>query len=165
MEKLRRKKSGPALTLAKQYLIGSFVLLSVIVFSSLYILEVSAHPFLEANSRAEEIAKTYAGLKTVSDVTIYNGSTTYYAVKGLDQQDQLTWVLVAESSSDLYVYPADIGISQEKAIEVAQENGAVEAKRVVLGYAEGQPIWEVKSGGSYYLIAFETGELVKKEGL
>lgn len=162
---MRRKKLESGLTLTKQYLIGSFVLLSVIVFSSLYILEVSARPFSEANSRAEEIAQTYADLKSVSEVTIYNGAATYYAVQGKNQQGQLTWVLVAENSSDLYVYLADAGISKEKAIEVAQENGAIEAERVVLGYAEGQPIWEVKSGGTYYLVAFETGELVKKEGL
>ncbi|NCB80515.1 MAG: peptidase, partial [Bacilli bacterium] len=35
----------------------------------------------------------------------------------------------------------------------------------ILGYRDGKPIWEVKSGTAYYLVDFETGDFVKMEGL
>ena len=41
----------------------------------------------------------------------------------------------------------------------------VSIDKVTIGYFKDQPIWEVKSGGTYYLIGFESGQLVSKEGL
>jgi len=33
------------------------------------------------------------------------------------------------------------------------------------GYLNGRPIWEVKSGKSYYIVDFEKRKLLSKEGL
>ncbi|MBY5006037.1 DUF5590 domain-containing protein [Streptococcus suis] len=165
MEKSRRKKTKFILAPLHQYLIGSFVLLSVVVFSSLYLLENATHPFLEINSKAEKIARTYADLRTVEQVTIYNGSETYYSVLGETAEKQEIWVLIPESSSEIRVYPTNQGISEEEATKVAQENGASAADRVILGFRDDKPIWEVKSGTAYYLVNFETGDFIKKEGL
>ena len=36
---------------------------------------------------------------------------------------------------------------------------------VTFGRYQDKPIWEVKSGSDFYLVDFETGALVNKEGL
>lgn len=165
MKKSRGKKTKSILAPLHQYLIGSFVLLSVLAFSGLYILETAASPFLDTNSRAEQLAKNYANLVTVEQVMTYNGTETYYSVLGKTAEKQEVWVLIPESSSEIRVYPTHQGISEEEATKVAQENGASAADRVILGFRDGKPIWEVKSGTAYYLVEFETGSFVKKEGL
>lgn len=165
MEKSRRNRRQSILTPLNQYLIGSFVLLSVVVFSSLYFLENAARPFLEANNKAEKIAKTYANLTTIEDVTIYNGFETYYSVLGETAEKEEVWVLIPESSSEIRIYPTNGGISKDEAGQIAQENGASAVDRIILGFSDNQPIWEVKSGTAYYLVNFETGAFIKKEGL
>lgn len=149
----------------KQYAIGLFVLVSVITFSALYLLESSAQPFTAAKKHAEEVAQNYAGVTNISQVAIYNGKETYYAVQGQNQSGEAVFVLVPETSSDIFVYRATEGISQADAIQRAQENGAGTASRTVLGYEDGHAVWEVKAGTAYYLIDFKTGELIKKEGV
>ncbi|NOM58288.1 peptidase, partial [Klebsiella pneumoniae] len=37
--------------------------------------------------------------------------------------------------------------------------------KIIFGRYQDKPIWEVKSGSDFYLVDFETGALVNKEGL
>ncbi len=149
----------------KQYLIGMFVLLSVIAFSALYLLDMAEQPFVKVKKQAVEVAQKYTDLKEVSQVNIYNGKETYYQVTGRNKAGEDLYVLVPEKTSNIFVYHPSEGISQEDAQARAIENGAQDIERTVLGYMDQHAIWEVKSGTAYYLIDFKTGELLKKEGL
>ncbi len=165
MVQSRRRTQNKGLTLGKQLLLGGFILISVLVFSGLYFIELATSPFVSAKEKAEQVAKDYADIQSVSSVSTYNGSASYYSLVGENTDGQEVLVLIATDSSDIFVYQMDQGISQEEAESIAQENGATTVDKVTLGYEADQPIWEVKSGTAYYLIGFESGELIKKEGI
>ncbi|WP_105118351.1 DUF5590 domain-containing protein [Streptococcus suis] len=148
-----------------QLVFGSFILLSVVTFSIFTIWDMAAAPFNKARSHAVAVATEYADLQTVKDFSFYNGTETYFSVLGANSQGEEIAVLVPEASNIVYVYPLTQGISQEEAQAIAKENGAGQAERTILGLRDGKPIWEVKSGTAYYLVEFETGSFVKKEGL
>ncbi|HFI0214816.1 TPA: DUF5590 domain-containing protein [Streptococcus suis] len=150
---------------AGQLVLGSFILLSVVTFSIFTIWDIARAPFNSARSQAVAVAAEYADLQTVSNFSIYNGTETYFSVLGANSQGEEIAVLVSEASNTVYVYPLTQGISQEEAQAIAKENGAGQAERTILGFRDGKPIWEVKSGTAYYLVEFETGSFVKKEGL
>ncbi|HFU4056125.1 TPA: DUF5590 domain-containing protein [Streptococcus suis] len=148
-----------------QLLLGFFILLSVVTFSIFTIWDIAATPFNSARSQAVAVATEYADLQTVSNFSIYNGTETYFSVFGTTSQGEEVAVLIPEATSTVYVYPLAQGISQEEAQAIAKANGAGQAERTILGFRDGKPIWEVKSGTAYYLVEFETGSFVKKEGL
>ncbi|HFI0419704.1 TPA: DUF5590 domain-containing protein [Streptococcus suis] len=148
-----------------QLLLGFFILLSVVTFSIFTIWDIAAAPFNNARSQAVAVATEYADLQTVSNFSIYNGTETYFSVFGTTSQGEEVAVLIPEATSTVYVYPLAQGISQKEAQAIAKENGAGQAERTILGFRDGKPIWEVKSGAAYYLVEFETGSFVKKEGL
>lgn len=161
--KTRRKR--PLLSKGQQYALGFFILLSVLTFSLHYALDVARQPFVAAKEKAVQVATDYAELTNIEEVAIYHGSATYYSVIGENPAKEKVVALIPEASSAIMVYPLTAGISQSEAQAVAQEQGAGQIDRALLGYEENQPIWEVKSGSRYYIIAFETGELLKEEGL
>ena len=165
MEKSRRKLKAKGLSVKKQLGLGFGILAVVLVFSSLYLLAFSAEPFGQADVRARKVAQEVAGIQEVSEMSIYHGQETYYSVIGRGKSGQDELALIPEKSSEVRVYQLSSGISQEKAKEQAQKNGAQSITRVVAGFYEGRPVWEVKSGKGYYLIDFKSGEFVKKEGL
>lgn len=159
-----RGQTGPIST-GRQVLIGFFVLLTVLTFSALYVLEAATKPFSTVENHAIAVAKDYAGVSEVSQVTIFNGKATYFTVHGKNEAGQEVYVLIPERSSEIFVYQVSEGLSQADAERRAQENGATTIEKTVFGYQDGHAIWEVKAGLSYYLIDFKTGELIKKEGL
>lgn len=148
-----------------QFLLGSFLLLSVLTFLIFMIWDIAAKPFLDVQRYAVALAKQEADVTEVDRVSIYNGDERYFSVIGSTSQGEEVAVLLPELSDMVYVYPMSKGISKDKAEDVARENGANTIEHTVLGYREGQPIWEVRSGTVYYTISFETGELMRKEGL
>ncbi|HEL2497344.1 TPA: DUF5590 domain-containing protein [Streptococcus suis] len=148
-----------------QLVSGSFILLSVVTFSIFTIWDIAAAPFNNVRSHAVAVATEYADLQTVNDFSIYNGTETYFCVFGVTSQGEEVAVLIPEASSTVYVYPLVQGISQEEAQAIAKKNGASQVERTILGLRDGKPIWEVKSGTAYYLVEFETGNFIKREGL
>ncbi|MTB64987.1 peptidase [Streptococcus sp. zg-86] len=137
----------------------------VLTFSILYIIEVSAKPFLEGQQEAKQIAMDYAGVASITKVSRYTGESSYYSITGKNQSEEDVLVLIPEESSAILVYKATDGISQEEAKAIAKENGAGEVTKVTFGYAKNQPIWEIKSGQTYYMISFENGTFLSKEGI
>ena len=111
------------------------------------------------------MAKEYADLEKVDSFAIYNGQESYYSLLGKTNKGVETAVLIAKDSNQIRVYRLDEGISQSEAQSIAKGNRAGTIDKVTMGYFKDQPIWEVKSGGTYYLIGFESGQLVSKEGL
>ncbi|HFU4433258.1 TPA: DUF5590 domain-containing protein [Streptococcus suis] len=148
-----------------QLVLGSFILLSVVTFSIFTIWDIAAAPFNNARSHAVAVATEYADLQTVNDFSIYNGTETYFCVFGVTSQGEMIAVIIPEETNTVYIYPMANGISKEEAQAVATENGAGEIEKSVLGYRDAKPIWEVKSGTAYYLVEFETGNFIKREGL
>ncbi|HFU4000248.1 TPA: DUF5590 domain-containing protein [Streptococcus suis] len=148
-----------------QLVLGSFILLSVVTFSIFTIWDLSVAPFKNVRRQAVAVAKEYADLQTVDSFAIYNGSETYYSLIGSNSEGESLAVIIPEESNTVYVYPTANGITKEEAQAVAKNNGAGDVDKIVLGYSDGKPIWEVKSGTAYYIVEFETGNFIKREGL
>ena len=120
-------------------------------------------PYHTAKVEGERIAKQYANLEEVSQVGIFNGLESYYSVLGQDKNQKPVAVLIEKSSNNIYVYQLENGTSQEKAEAVVREKGATEIDKITFGRYADKPVWEIKSGGNYYLVDFESGALVEKE--
>lgn len=120
-------------------------------------------PYHTAKVEGERIAKQYANLEEVSQVGIFNGLESYYSVLGQDKNQKPVAVLIEKSSNNIYVYQLENGTSQEKAEAVVKEKGATEIDKITFGRYANKPVWEIKSGGDYYLVDFESGALVEKE--
>ncbi len=161
--KKRQKKEKNSLLF--QYIIGITLLTLVITSSFLYLVWLSMKPYQTAKVEGEKLAKQYANIETVSQVDIFNGLESYYSVLGQDRNQKPVAVLVEKSSNNIYVYQLENGTSQEKAEAVVREKGATEIDKdkITFGRYADKPVWEIKSGGDYYLVDFESGALVEKE--
>ena len=73
--------------------------------------------------------------------------------------------MIEKNGQKIYVYQLENGISQEKAEAVVREKGATEIDKITFGRYADKPVWEIKSGGNYYLVDFESGNLIEKEKL
>ena len=120
-------------------------------------------PYQNAKTEGERLAKQYANLETVSQIDFFNGLESYYSVLGQDKNQKSIAVLIEKNGQKIYVYQLENGISQEKAEAVVREKGATEIDKVTFGRYADKPVWEIKSGGDYYLVDFESGALVEKE--
>ena len=141
------------------------MVLTVLTFSFLYILNLSMNPYQSAKETASKIARQYTDLDEVDRFTIYNGKKSYYSLLGKNRKKTQLAILIEADSDKIYTYELSKGISQEKAEKIAKDNGAKQIDKVTFGYIDGQPIWEVKSETTYYNVDFETGTILRKEGL
>ena len=162
MKKRQKKEKN---SLLSQYIIGITLLTLVITSSLLFLVWLSIKPYQTAKVEGEKLAKQYANLETVSQVDIFNGLESYYSVLGQDKNQKPVAVLIEKSSNNIYVYQLENGTSQEKAEAVVREKGATEIDKdkITFGRYADKPVWEIKSGGDYYLVDFESGALVEKE--
>ena len=161
--KKRQKKEKNSLLF--QYIIGITLLTLVITSSFLYLVWLSMKPYQTAKVEGERLAKQYANLETVSQIDIFNGLESYYSVLGQDKNQKSVAVLIEKSSNNIYVYQLENGTSQEKAEAVVREKGATEIDKITFGRYADKPVWEIKSGGNYYLVDFESSSLIEKEKL
>ena len=161
--KKRQKKEKNSLLF--QYIIGITLLTLVVTSSFLYLVWLSMKPYQTAKAEGERLAKQYANLETVSQIDIFNGLESYYSVLGQDKNQKPVAVLIEKSSNNIYVYQLENGASQEKAEAVVREKGATEIDKITFGRYADKPVWEIKSGGNYYLVDFESSSLIEKEKL
>lgn len=159
--KQRQKKEKNSLLF--QYIIGITLLTLVITSSFLYLVWISMKPYRTAKFEGEKLAKQYANLETVNQVDVFNGLESYYSVLGQDKNQKPVAVLIEKNNNNIYVYQLENGTSQEKAEAVVREKGATEIDKITFGRYADKPVWEIKSGGNYYLVDFESGALVEKE--
>ena len=122
-------------------------------------------PYQNCKTEGERLAKQYANLETVSQIDFFNGLESYYSVLGQDKNQKSIAVLIEKNGQKIYVYQLENGISQEKAEAVVREKGATEIDKITFGRYADKPVWEIKSGGNYYLVDFESGNLIEKEKL
>lgn len=123
------------------------------------------NPYQSAKETASKVARQYTDLDEVDRFTIYNGKKSYYSLLGKNRKKTQLAVLIEADSDKIYTYELSKGISREKAEKIAKDNGAKQIDKVTFGYIDGQPIWEVKSETTYYNVDFETGTILRKEGL
>ena len=160
---MRQKKEKNSLLF--QYSIGLTLLALVVTSSFLYLVWLSMKPYQTAKTEGERLAKQYAELETVSQIDFFNGLESYYSVLGQDKNQKPIAVLIEKNSQKIYVYQLESGTSQEKAEAVVREKGATEIDKIIFGRYADKPVWEIKSGGDYYLVDFETGVILEKEKL
>ena len=161
--KKRQKKEKNSLLF--QYGIGMTLLALVVTSSFLCLVWFSMKPYQTAKVEGEKLAKQYANLETVSQVDFFNGLESYYSVLGQDKNQKPVAVLIEKNSQKIYVYQLESGTSQEKAESVVREKGATEIDKITFGRYANKLVWEIKSGGDYYLVDFESGTLIEKEKL
>jgi hypothetical protein len=161
--KNRRKRNKKILIW--QYVIGIGILLTVLAFSLLNLFNLSMEPYRVARSNSIELARKYAGVSKVDSFGIYNGDKTYYSLLGETDQEKKKAVLIEKGSDKIFVYELSEGTSKKQAEKIAKKNGADAIDKVTFGYLNDRPIWEVKSGKSYYIVDFEKRKLLSKEGL
>lgn len=162
---MKKRQKKEKISLLSQYIIGITLLTLVITSSFLFLVWLSIKPYQTAKVEGEKLAKQYANLETVSQVDIFNGLESYYSILGQDRNQKPVAVLVEKSSNNIYVYQLENGTSQEKAEAVVREKGATEIDKITFGRYADKPVWEIKSGGDYYLVDFESGALIEKEKL
>ncbi|TFH45446.1 peptidase [Streptococcus equinus] len=153
------------LTPVKQYLLGFSLILLVLLISAATVLFLAMKPRLSAEKVATQVAIDTADLVQTSSIDLYNGSKTYYSVYGTTASGNQKIVSVGEDNGKVFVYSVSDGISRKEAEQVAAANGATGISKVVYGIDGKTPIWEVTATDGYYLVNFETSELVKKEGI
>ena len=161
--KKRQKKEKNSLLF--QYTIGLTLLGLVVTSSFLSLVWLSMKPYQTAKVEGERLAKQYANLETVDQVDFFNGVESYYSILGQDKNQKPIAVLIEKSNNNIYVYQLENGTSQEKAEAVVREKGATEIDKITFGRYADKPAWEIKSGGDYYLVDFESGSLIEKEKL
>ena len=162
MKKRQKKEKN---TLFFQYSIGLTTLALAVTFSFLYLIWISIQPYQYAKTEGEKLAKQYTDMETVSQVDFFNGLESYYSVLGQDKHQKQIAVLIEKNSHNIYIYQLENGTSQEKAEAVVREKGATEIDKITFGRYADKPVWEIKSGGNYYLVDFESGSLIEKEKL
>lgn len=153
------------LTPVKQFLLGFSLILLVLLISAATVLDLAMQPRQRAAKLATQVAIEKADLVKTSSVDLYNGSKTYYSVFGTTASGDQKIVAVGEDNGKVFVYSVTDGISRKQAEQVAAANGATGISKVVYGIDGKTPIWEVTATDGYYLVNFETSELVKKEGI
>ncbi|MBM7643407.1 cell wall elongation regulator TseB-like domain-containing protein [Streptococcus loxodontisalivarius] len=143
-----------------QVLIGTGLILLVLLISTLTITYVASLPRIQARQEAIQVAKNYSDMDKFGDFQIYTGDMTYYSLFGTDKDGNEMVVAVGADNSQVYVYKLSDGISSQKAEEVAKNSGAKSVDKVTFGIKDSTPVWEVKSGTTYYTINFQTGDLI-----
>lgn len=126
-------------------------------------------PYNEAEKKAVEIAKKEAELVSVDDFSIYNGTETYFVVKGKDIRGRrfVVWIPEEEKGRIITVKREKDGITEDEARRIVmQKKAPKEIMSIKLGMENHIPLWEIyyrskKDSISYYYIDFTTGEMLK----
>ena len=110
-------------------------------------------------AQARKIALSHSSIATIETESFFHGKEAYLSFIGKDQEGQELAVLVAQADDAVYTYPLKEGVSSKEAASVVKEKSQDAIDRVTFGRFKGKPIWEVKSGRSYYVVDFKTGKV------
>lgn len=142
-----------------QHIIGICILVLTVLFSWLFLAEKTSDRLQDQMAQARKIALSHSSIATIETESFFHGKEAYLSFIGKDQEGQELAVLVAEADDQVYTYPLKEGISQKKAKAIVKEKSQDAIDRVTLGRFKGKPIWEVKTGSSYYVVDFKTGKV------
>lgn len=126
-------------------------------------------PVKKAEQKALIISKEKTSLVFVEDFSIFNGSQSYYVLKGKNKQNEKVIVWISEDDKNQVVIKKENdGISKQDAInKLKEEITPKEIISVRLGMEKNIPLWEIyyRTEGNlmnYYYVDFETGEWLKR---
>lgn len=153
----------------KKWIWISSILIIVIIGFVINIYINALEPAKEARVKAEEIALAETEIKTITDFSIYNGSSSYYVVKGTDKSGEklVAWISEKEKDRKIIVIKEKDGITRDEAVQTLHENKNPEKIMTVkLGVENNIPLWEIYYRSkddliNYYYIDFKTGEWLK----
>ncbi|MBM7636430.1 DUF5590 domain-containing protein [Streptococcus saliviloxodontae] len=143
-----------------QVLVGTGLVLLVLLISTLTVTYIASLPRIQARQEAIQVAKRYSDMDELGKFQLFTGDDTYYSLFGTDKKGREMVVSVGSDNSHVYVYKLSDGISESKAKSIAKRQGAKSVDRVTFGIQGETPVWQVKSGTTYYTINFQTGDLV-----
>ena len=130
-----------------------------VLFSWLFLAEKTSDRLQDQMAQARNIALSHSSIATIETESFFHGKEAYLSFIGKDQVGQELAVLVAQADDAVYTYPLKEGVSSKEAASVVKEKSKDAIDRVTFGRFKGKPIWEVKSGRSYYVVDFKTGKV------
>ena len=142
-----------------QHIIGICILVLTILYSWLFLAEKTSDRMQDQIAQARNIALSHSSIATIETESFFHGREAYLSFIGKDQEGQELAVLVAQADDAVYTYPLKEGVSSKEAASVVKEKSKDAIDRVTFGRFKGKPIWEVKSGRSYYVVDFKTGKV------
>lgn len=156
-------------TIMKKWIWIIIIVIVVLIGIGINVYINALEPLKKAESKAEAIALEETEMKIIHDFSIYNGSNTYYIVRGTDEtgQELIAWIPEKEEKRKIIVKKEKDGISKEEAIqELYNKKKPDEIMTVKLGMEKNIPLWEIYYRSNddlinYYYIDFETGEWLK----
>lgn len=152
----------------KKWILITVIVVLIIIVSSISVFLSAMQPVKRAESIAFEIANNETDLENIEDFSLYNGSETYYVLKGTDSKGKkvIAWI-PEEKKGQIIVKAEKDGISKEEAIQkLHEEKNPGEIMTVKLGIENNIPLWEIfyRSNDdliNYYYVDFESGEWLK----
>jgi uncharacterized protein YpmB len=153
----------------KKWIWITVIIIIVLIGIGINVYMNSLEPLKKAESLAENIALEETDIETIHDFSVYNGSKSYYIVKGADDsgQELIAWIPEEVKDRKIIVRKEKDGISQKEAIEKLYERkNPEEIITVKLGMENNIPLWEIyyrskKNLINYYYVDFKTGEWLK----
>lgn len=145
------------------------IVILVIIGIGINIYINALEPLNEAESIASQIAVDETAIETVETFSLYNGSSSYYIVKGKNSEGEnlIAWIPEKEKNRKIIVKKEKDGISRDEAIQkLYDKNKPEEIMTVKLGMENNIPLWEIYYRSNedlinYYYVDFETGEWLK----
>ena len=142
-----------------QHVIGICIVIVTVLFSWQFLVEKTSDRIHNQIAQARKEALSHSSLATIDRESFFHGKEAYVSFIGKDQEGQKLAVLVAQANDQVYTYPLVEGTSQKEVIALVKEESQDAIDRVTFGRFKGKPIWEVKSGRSYYVVDFKTGKV------
>lgn len=126
-------------------------------------------PKKDAETLATKIALDETDIKTVESFSLFNGSSSYYVVKGKNDSEEtlIAWIPERKENRKIVVKKEKDGISRDEAIQKLYDKKKPEKiMSVKLGMENNIPLWEIYYRSNedlinYYYVDFETGEWLK----
>ncbi|MGT2933390.1 cell wall elongation regulator TseB-like domain-containing protein [Streptococcus catagoni] len=143
------------------YTMANLVLLVFIGIMSLFYFSLKDRIALK--SKLVTFAKSQTSLSQVLGIDFYNGSQSYYTIKGKDKNQKTIFLTINEKRDKIYSYHPEDGISAKKASQIVQRKEGSKIDKVTFGRENHRAIWEVKTKNTFYLIDFESSKVLKKE--
>ncbi|GAA0353994.1 DUF5590 domain-containing protein [Alkalibacterium iburiense] len=151
----------------KKFIIGLVVLMSVLIVGSIYIYQQAHAPYASAKEESIAYVTDRTDLTQPDEFYWYNGSETYFTVKGLTSNNEEMIYIVRQNGGNILSIPAEETLSKEEAIQqVKSQKNPEKILNATIGMIDGRPIWEISYRNEnrrlgYYIIDLKTGEWMR----
>lgn len=152
-----------------KWIITTSILFLMIAGASIAVYSKARAPIKNFQEKAETRAKSEAGIVSIDQFYLYNGTETYYVIIGKqkDEKQIVVWIPEDKKKPILIKDMAD-GISEQEALnKLFSEENPSEILGVRLGMEKDLAVWELsyldsKANLNYYYVHFETGKWWRK---